>query len=256
MDKIDRIYYINLERRKDRNEHFINQCHKHNLPFNKIEKFVALDATTYNFSNDEILMFKDADYKDKPFAKKIMGNQLSHYYILKDIVKNKYKNAIIFQDDVILKNNFLLYFKNIMNNIPVDTEILNFGLHKYAAYNTFIPWDLKNNTYLSDTDIIFQSVNSYICRMNTKYNPCSLSYVVTLQGAINFVNYFNSIGFLRATDYNYNVYLLSNDIYYASNLILATSNVNFKSDVFEKGDKMSDDEILLYDLTDPDPKEK
>jgi GR25 family glycosyltransferase involved in LPS biosynthesis len=244
MDNIDRIYYINLERRKDRNEHFINQCHKHNLPFDKIERFNALDALTYKFSNNELVMFKDVDYKNKIFETKIMGNQLSHYYILKDIVKNNYKNVIIFQDDVVLKDDFLFYFKNIMNNMPQDTEIINFGLHKYAAYNTFIPWDLKTNTYLTDSDLSFQSVNNYICKMNTKYNPCSLAYLVTLQGAINFVNYFNSIGFLRATDYNYNVYLLSNNIYYASKIVLATSNINFKSDVFEKGDKMFENEIL------------
>jgi len=246
MDKIDRIYYINLERRKDRNEHFINQCLKHNLPFDKIERFIALDALTYQFSNVEIEMFRDADFKNRSFEKSIMGNQLSHYYILCDIIKNNYKNVIIFQDDVILKDDFLLYFDRIMDNIPKDAEIVNFALHKYAAYTKFVPWDLQSNTYYSDEDITFQSVNNYICKMNTKYNPCSLAYVVTLQGAINFVNYFNNIGFLRATDYNYNVYLLSKDIYYASKIVLATSNINFKSDVFEKGDKMFEDEILLY----------
>lgn len=245
MDKIDRIYYINLERRRDRNEHFINQCHKHNIPFDKVERFNAVDALSYKFLDEELEMFKDADYKHKNFAKKIMANQLSHYYILLDIVKNKYKNAIIFQDDVILKDDFLVFFENIVNNMPCDTEIINFALHKYAAYCKFIPWDLKNNTYISDEDINSQVVNNYICKMNTKYNPCSLAYIVTLQGAINFVMYFNHIGFLRATDYNYNVYLLSKNIYYASKLVLATSNINFKSDVFEPGDKMFENEILL-----------
>jgi hypothetical protein len=90
MDNIDKFYYINLERRKDRNEHFINQCHKHNLPFDKIERFNALDALTYKFSNDELVMFNDVDYKNKIFETKIMCNQLSHYYILKDFVKNNY----------------------------------------------------------------------------------------------------------------------------------------------------------------------
>jgi len=245
MDKIDRIYYINLERRQDRNEHFINQCHYHNLPFNKVERFNALDALTYKFTDYEIELFKDADYKNKNFEKKIMANQLSHYYILIDIIKNKYKNTMIFQDDVILKKDFVSYIEPVINNMPNDTEIINFGLHKYAAYNKFIPWNLNNNTYFTDTpDIIFQHVNNYICRMNTKYNPCSLAYIITLPGAINLVNYFNNIGFLRATDYNYNVYLLSKNIYYASNIVLATSNINFKSDVFEIGDKMHENEIL------------
>ena len=50
MNKIDKIYYINLDRRPDRNTHFLNQCRQHDLPFSKIQRFQAVDGLTFNFT--------------------------------------------------------------------------------------------------------------------------------------------------------------------------------------------------------------
>ena len=80
MKIIDKIYYINLDKRPDRNE-----CNKANIPIDKIQRFKAFDGNTYNFNEYDLSLFKKADYKNK----RIIGNQLSHYYILKEMVEKK-----------------------------------------------------------------------------------------------------------------------------------------------------------------------
>ena len=119
-----------------------------------------------------------------------------------------------------------------MDNLPNNAEIINFGFHKNASYADFVSWNLNNPEIEDNNFLIKQKINNYVCLLKDNINPCSLSYIVTLQGAKNFINYINKIGFLRATDRNYNDYLLSKNIFYGSNVVLATGNTKFESDIF------------------------
>jgi GR25 family glycosyltransferase involved in LPS biosynthesis len=232
MNIIDKIYYINLERRPDRNIHFLNEYEKHNLPKDKLIRFDAIDGIKYNFSNEEYNMFENVDYKGRHFEKNIMGNQLSHYYILKEMIEKKYNYIIIFQDDVIFKKNFFNYIDNLMESIPEDSEIINIGLHKDCNYYHFVPWDL-NNEYNDDYEKIGKiKINNHICILHDFITPCSLGYIVTLKGAINITSFFKEYGFLKATDYNYNEYLINKNIFYGSTNILCTGNPSLGSDIF------------------------
>ena len=238
MNKIGHIFYINLDRRPERNYHFLQQSEKHALPENKIQRVSAIDAVKHAFSQSELAMFSRADYCNKQFAARIMCNQLSHYYILKQIVCENIGISIIFQDDVLLKDGFVQHMDNIITTLPDDVEILNFSMHEYAAYNKFVPWNLQS-TVERDVSLISENkINDYICKMRPMCNPCSLGYIITLRGAQNLCKYFETVGFLRATDHSYNDYLIQRNIFYASNSVLATSNVLFESDVFQEGDAM------------------
>jgi len=229
MDKIDKLYYINLERRVDRKEHFLNECKKANIPDYKIKRFEAFDGNSYDFDEDDLILFRKVDYLGKSFEKKIIGNQLSHYYILQEMIEKRYKYIIICQDDVIFRDNFLLYLNRVMNSIPSDAEIINIGFHKFAAYEHFVPWDFSN---ANDLDQLGVKLNDNICILNKTVNPCSLAYIVTLKGAINLVLFFKRYGFFRATDWNYNDYLNYKNIFYGSSTVLCTGNPSLGSDIF------------------------
>jgi len=233
MEKLDMIYFINLNRREDRKNHFLNQCIKENIPLNKVCRIEAIDGLQYKFHINELNMFSNANFLKNPdiIIKKLIGNQLSHYYLLKEIIKKNQKLAIIFQDDAVLIPNFMDYINNIIKNLPSETEIINIGLHKECDLDTFESWDFAING--NDFDKIgSQKINEYICKMKHEINPCSLAYIVTLEGAKNIVNHFEKYGFRKATDYNFNDYLLIKDIFYSSNTILVTGNPHLGSDVF------------------------
>jgi GR25 family glycosyltransferase involved in LPS biosynthesis len=233
MDKVDKLYYINLKRRPDRNENFLNECVKANIPEDKITRFEAFDGLTHEFKEEDVILFKNVDYKGKSFEKKIMGNQLSHYYILNEMVEKNYNYIIICQDDVIFRNNFLTYLNDVMNSIPQDAEIINIGFHEYECYETFKGWDFSK---CNDLEKIGKKYNEHICNINIGINPCSLAYIVTLNGAIHLLNYFKNNGFHRATDWNYNDYLRFKNIFYGSSTVLCTGDPKFGSDIFSSSD--------------------
>jgi hypothetical protein len=75
---------------------------------------------------------------------------------------------------------------------------------KYASYNTFIPWDLND----PNNCMIKNNITKGICILQDTVNPCSLGYIVTLNGAKNLIEHFETNGFYRATDWNFNMYLI------------------------------------------------
>jgi len=232
MNKIKKIFYINLLRRPDRNDFFLNSCKKAKIPLKKIERFEAFDGQIYKPTDEEKLMFINCNYSKKKFYNNILCNQLGHYYLLKEIINRKYKYAIICQDDIYFKNNFIDYINNLMENIPPNSEIINLGNHLYAVGDKFKPWNLLNTSEEDFNLIGKKKINNFICELNNNYNPCSLAYIVTLQGAINLVEYFNNNGFKKATDINYNNYCIEKNIYYSSLPILCTGNPELGSDIF------------------------
>jgi predicted O-methyltransferase YrrM/GR25 family glycosyltransferase involved in LPS biosynthesis len=235
LDKIDKLYYINLDHRKDRNIHFLEQCSNQRVPLDKICRFEAINGLIYNFSLEETQLFKNVNYLDMPTKLKIMGNQLSHFNIFLEMIKCNYQNIVICQDDVVFKDGFTNYIDLLSNNIPEDAEIVHFGFHKYAVRDIFLPWDLTNN---NDKYISYSNVNDYVCKLNPDFNALynsnnTTSYIVTLKGAQQYVQYILQNGFKYATDCDLNQYLIDKNIYYGSTTVIATTVPNFGSDVFE-----------------------
>ena len=74
---IDVIYYINLDFRKDRNDEFLEEIQKMNIPLSKI---VRIDAV-HNKSNGAI------------------GCSMSHIKTIEEFVKSGHNNCIVFEDD-------------------------------------------------------------------------------------------------------------------------------------------------------------
>jgi GR25 family glycosyltransferase involved in LPS biosynthesis len=227
---IDVMYYINLDKRPDRNEHFLNECNKARIPMSKVKRFTGLDGDTYSFQEEHLALFKKSDFMSVYNGKKLMGNQLSHYFILKEMVEKKYNSIVIFQDDVVFRHDFMFQLNKVMKNIPDDAEIINIGFHKYAANAYFVAWDLRSTDDFHEIGSL--KVNESVCHLKHGINPCSLAYIVTLKGAICLIDYFEKNGFLRATDGNYNDYLTNKHIFYGTNTVLCTGNPQLGSDIF------------------------
>ena len=58
MKNIDKIYLINMKRSTDRLDHFMKEIRKHNLPFEKLHVFSAIDATIHDLTPDELEPYK------------------------------------------------------------------------------------------------------------------------------------------------------------------------------------------------------
>lgn len=254
MKTVDKIFIINLDERKDRLEHFFEQCNIHNISTEKIERYSAINGKTHNFTKNELDMFKNAEFNVNiltPYIikKKLMGNQLSHYNILLEMKNKGYDNILIFQDDVILKEGFIDYINKIINDIPNNAEIINIGMHQKAYYEDFLPYDLTINSI--DNSFVDEQITEFVYRYKVwnsesgyRLNPASLAYIVTKKGCYNLLEHFNKNGFLYATDWNYNLYLQSKNIFYGSKYVLATGNNKFGSDIFVNTDNYLMEELI------------
>lgn len=234
LNLIDKIFYINLSHRKDRNMHFIDQMEKHNIPKERFERFDAINGAEYLFSEDEFNLFKNANFLNMVTAPRIMGNQLSHFKLFQLMIERNYKYIIICQDDIIFKDGFVGYIDELARELPDDAEMVHFGFHKYAVRDVFLPWDLSST---SRDEISHENINDAVCRLRPHFTEnynChnSTGYILTLNGAKNYVNYTLENGFKYGTDIEMSIYLVNNNIYYGSRTVLATTIPTFGSDVF------------------------
>lgn len=234
LNLIDKIFYINLSHRRDRNMHFINQMEKHHIPQEKFERFEAINGAEYLFSEAEFNLFKNANYLNMETMPRIMGNQMSHFKLFQLMIERNYEHIIICQDDIVFKDGFTDYIDALTRELPDDAEIIHFGFHKYAVRDIFLPWDLSSDI---QDEISYEAVNNSLCKLMPSifelYN-ChnSTGYILTLNGAKNYVDYVLKYGFEFATDVEMSNYLVNKNIYYGSRTVLATTIPTFGSDVF------------------------
>ena len=247
---IDKLYYINLAKRPDRNEHFLNECKKAGIPSDLIQRFSGFDGDTYPFDKDDLELFKNVSYIGEKFEKKVIGNQLSHYYILKEMVAKQYNHILICQDDVLFKSDFIAHFEKLMKHIPDDAEIVNIGFHEDLMYGESVPWNLNSTDDICE--LCETKVNDYVCHLNYFMRTGSLAYIVPLKGAVRLLDYFQENGFLKETDHNYNDYLLDKNIFYGSTTVLCTGNPALGSDIFgEAQDDCSTKTTITYLQSNP-----
>lgn len=130
IDKIDNIYVINLEKRKDRLDKF--QKNTVNLP--PIKLFKAYDAKNFKIENKNIIHENETILK-YPLTKKFVGQKigevgcfLSHYSVWLKIAESE-KPSIIFEDDAQPHSEFVNKVKLLLDiKQPDDLEILWLGL--------------------------------------------------------------------------------------------------------------------------------
>lgn len=121
-------YIINLERRPDRLLSAMKQLDKTHIDY---RIFPAIDGKTLGITGIEI---------NNPG---LIGCYLSHFFIFQEAVMNNYKRIAIFEDDIIIHDNFTEKMTNIMREIPSKWEILYMGYYeRNPGYKTKINEDI------------------------------------------------------------------------------------------------------------------
>jgi GR25 family glycosyltransferase involved in LPS biosynthesis len=224
-------FLINLSKRSDRLAHFQKEWDRE-MPGVNWNRFEAIDGNSHQFTPDEIRLFRDSDFvKNRSmFIRTLVGNQLSHLYVIRRICDENIKLAVIFQDDVVLKHGFREDLQTVLDNLPTDAEIVTIGLHKFGSGSKFISWPINNDYNVSE--FTNDTGTNPVVKLKHGVNPCSLAYIITLNGAKRFLAHIEEVGARRATDGNFNDYLEERDIFYGTRKILCTGNPELGSDVF------------------------
>lgn len=110
-----KIFVIHYKKLIDRKLHILSQFEKHNI---SDYEFIEIDRDEIYKHN--ISMFQE-NYNNSQIA-----ISLSHFYAYKQI-SNNYDNGLIFEDDVILNENFTDILNKYMTQLPKDYDMLFLG---------------------------------------------------------------------------------------------------------------------------------
>lgn len=187
MNKIDRIYIINLKERTDRWKHCIKQLSKYN-----ITNFTRFDAIKPDLSKVDPIHYSKNNLKlDEKYKIGALGCKLSHLNIIIDAKKNNYKTILILEDDFLLTNNFIEKYNNIdelinKNKIMIDMLYLGFSIVRTNPYHDTNIENLKKLTnghtthaYLlnqSFYDTIIDEINKCYCEIDVCYAKMQQKY--------------------------------------------------------------------------------
>lgn len=105
----EKVFYINLDRRPDKNQIIQQELERHGIT---AERFSAVDGQTLQ-ATDKLMPGE-------------IGCALSHARILKTMVEHSWKNILILEDDAEFIPDLQEYFKNNAHNIP-EWDMLYFG---------------------------------------------------------------------------------------------------------------------------------
>jgi GR25 family glycosyltransferase involved in LPS biosynthesis len=129
---VEKVYVINLINNTIRRNYINVLMNKFGINFT----FIIVDKI--NEKINKIINNKNI------ITKAELGCLLSHLWCLNDIKKNKYKNAIIFEDDIIFHKDFINLFKNVFS-IKHDFLLLGACDFSFASIHQF---NVHNNLYV------------------------------------------------------------------------------------------------------------
>jgi GR25 family glycosyltransferase involved in LPS biosynthesis len=140
----DKIYYINLDKHKDRLKHTLLQISKTSLKTHA-KRFSAVNGSTIDINNIDNLIITDNARKDilsgvqRTFGISLtfgaLGCALSHKQIFEECEASN-KPFLIFEDDFTIDHNFDNDLINVLNNIDSNYHILYLGFHNIPSAKT------------------------------------------------------------------------------------------------------------------------
>ena len=142
------IYYINLDRVKDRRDFMEKQVKKYGVKMTRISAVDALDLDWKSGMANDIPYENHYEKNESPKSNKMgeLGCTLSHLYTIKQSYDNGDEIALILEDDVDIGLAALWEksLKELIKSVPKDWECINLLPLKMdrKKYNTFVPLEL------------------------------------------------------------------------------------------------------------------
>lgn len=208
--EIDHIYLLNLDRSTDRYKKMSALLDSLQLPV-KYTRFSAVDGNNIELVNKQtgerikgsefaaynkplkgefsIVCQQDwsGDFESLhldrigfyPRAKGEIAVACSHRKIWQDIVKQDYKNAIVFEDDLIFAPNFSQYLNQALKHVPYDYDLLFLGIIDHPnSYNQF-----SNSVFINKIlPLLVKDPNPYFIQV-WRNIAAMWGYIVSLDGA-------------------------------------------------------------------------
>lgn len=141
-------YYINLDRRKERNKHVLSEIKKSKVLSKKIKRISAVDGLSLNIQNipDNILTKKSKEQlltkREQTFGISLthgaVGCAMSHYKLYEKCIE-KNENFLILEDDIIINPGVDEYIEDYLDYFNYDLLYLGFHRHSHTILKNVHP---------------------------------------------------------------------------------------------------------------------
>jgi GR25 family glycosyltransferase involved in LPS biosynthesis len=169
-NKIDIIYWINMDRSTERRSHMTNVL-KDKI-FDNIEKkrISAVDGSKANMKEYIQSKIENTDFRKR--SVKEYSCALSHFNTILEFANSEYETALILEDDLSLeyKKYWTKSIQEIINAAPKDWEILQLCIILGKKHLRKKNYGLQKKLYTN------------------KFCPSAAAYVITKKGAQRFIN--------------------------------------------------------------------
>jgi len=124
---VDKFYMCHYTRLTERKTYAMDQLSKHNITAEWIDKFDKEDIDFDKLVKEYPRILNVMPQFNRKMSKPEISLCLKHIEVFKDAVKNNYKNVVVFEDDIILDENFNDKLNSYMSQLPNDYDILWIG---------------------------------------------------------------------------------------------------------------------------------
>lgn len=167
-----KIFIIHYKKLVNRKKYLLEQFQRHNITD---YEFIEIDRDELCNQNIEIF--------EENYSKSQIAISLSHFYAYKEI-SEKYDEGLIFEDDVILSDNFTDILMKSMSELPKDYDMLFIG--------NGCDFHIEKHKIMSDKYIYEK------CLYPTTWGGdgatrCTDSYLVNKKCAIKLYNYIENL---------------------------------------------------------------
>jgi GR25 family glycosyltransferase involved in LPS biosynthesis len=206
----DKVFVINLDKDKERLQNFDSIMNNNQIKYNR---FKAVEGS--KILHDDRL----TEYCNTFCTDGMKGCALSHKSIWDLMIKNNYKNVLVFEDDAVIDDNFDRNFQDVWNHLPKDFDIIYFGCVLGCSDDS-----VSNSIFKKIMGYDNEEINEFV--MTTKGSAGTHCYMISLEGAKKFsdkpINFHIDIQILNwIKTYNYKAY--------STNINLAETSQNNSS---------------------------
>ena len=167
MNSIDKIFIINLDKDIDRLKNSYEQLDFYNIK--NYERYPAIyGANLYNYE----LNSNTTNIGKIIASNSMIGCGISHINIWKNIIKEKISKCLILEDDFIFVDDFLNKFNNIINEAPIEYDII-----------------FLTNNIIHNKNLKLYDINQHFYKQALISQ--TVGYIITLNGAKIILNYIN-----------------------------------------------------------------
>ena len=188
LNKIDKSYFINLNRRTDR----LNHIYK-TLPF-YANKSQAVDSRTLNLTDEVLELFPETYHS---LSKPEICCALSHYKLWQQLILDeKCESYLIMEDDVVFSPGFANFWnKAFSEHIPLDFSLIYLGGCQ--------PWNKSQyNKVLKSRNKYFNNIkeNNFFFKGDYYWHMNASSYIISKKAATQLCNEVSKSGINSAID--------------------------------------------------------